>query len=80
MIYVGEYLSMLSFILETSTFFSLCTEVLLTGIDSFRSALADIRSSAGGIVIFDLVVQLLSLPTQILMKDFTERTEDTTYI
>jgi hypothetical protein len=60
---------MLSFIQETSTFFLLCTEVL-TGMDSFRSALADIHSSAGGIVFFDLVMQSLSLLTGILMKDF----------
>jgi len=69
MIYLGEFLSMLSFIQETSTFFLLCTEVLLTETDSFRSALADIHSSAGGIVFFDLVMQLSSLTTGILMKD-----------
>jgi len=59
---------MLSFIQETSTFFLLCTEVL-AGIDSFV-LLSDIHSSAGGIVFFDLVMQLLSLLTRILMKDF----------
>jgi hypothetical protein len=61
---------MLSSIQEISTFFLLCMEVLLTGIEFFRSALADIHSSVGGIVFFDLVMQLSSLPTRILMKDF----------